>query len=100
MSTKPMEYVGVFGGIITTSGGIPQLYKIYRTRSAKDLSWGMLCMWATGLSMTLTYGISTNQFPVYVPAICSLTMTTAMLLSKWWFSRDPEEKYSALTRVP
>ena len=83
---KTMEYVGVIGGIVTTSGGIPQLYKMYRTKSAKDLSWGMLCMWATGLTMTLSYGLYTHQFPVYVPASCSLCMTLTMMAFKTRFS--------------
>ena len=84
-----MEYVGVLGGIITTSGGIPQLYKIYTTKSAKDLSFAMIGMWMTGLTMTLSYGIYTRQFAVYIPATCSLTMSSLMMMSKLYY-RDPE----------
>jgi MtN3 and saliva related transmembrane protein len=84
-----MEYVGVLGGIITTSGGIPQLYKIYTTKSAKDLSFVMIGMWITGLTMTLSYGIYTRQFAVYVPATCSLTMSSLMMMSKLYY-REPE----------
>ena len=93
-----MEYIGVFGGIITTSGGIPQLYKIHKTKSADDLSYGMLFMWVTGLSMTLTYGVYTNQFPVYVPASCSLCMSTLMILSKAYYSREYVQLSDVLLR--
>lgn len=91
-----MEYVGVIGGIITTSGGIPQLYKIHTTKSANDLSWGMLCMWMTGLSMTISYGISSNQFPVYIPSSCSLCMSILMSLSKLYYGSTT---YSQLTEI-
>lgn len=91
-----MDIIGVVGGIVTTSGGIPQLYKMYTTKSAGDLSWGMLSMWATGLSMTLSYGISTHQFPVYVPTLFSLSMTIVMMVFKHKYS---VEEFSPLSSV-
>jgi MtN3 and saliva related transmembrane protein len=80
-----MQYVGLVGGVITTFGGVPQIYKMYTTKRVDDLSWGMLCMWCTGLSMTLVYSMSSNQFAVYVPCVMSLGMTIVMILLKWYY---------------
>lgn len=91
-----MEYVGVLGGIITTSGAIPQLYKIYKTKSADDLSFCMIGMWITGLTMTLSYGIYTNQFAVYIPSSCSLCMSSLMLCSKFYYSREENNDYTSV----
>lgn len=93
-----MEYVGLFGGIITTSGGIPQLYKIHTTKSTKDLSWYMLFMWMTGLSMTITYGIHTRQFAVYVPSSFSFIMSISMTLSKFYYEKI--QRYSPYVSEP
>lgn len=78
-----MQYVGLVGGTITTLGGIPQIYKIHQTKQAEDLSWMMLSMWALGLTMTLIYSVSVNQFAVYIPTTLSLFMTLMMMLLKW-----------------
>lgn len=77
-----MEYVGLLGGTITTLGGVPQIYRIVKTKSARDLSWGMLSMWVTGLSMSLSYGIWYKQIAVWIPASTSLCMTCIMCICK------------------
>lgn len=80
-----MEYIGLIGGTITTLGGVPQIYKIIKTKRADDLSWGMLCMWITGLSMNLSYGISTRQIAVAIPTSSSLCMTCIMFFCKLYY---------------
>ena len=84
--------IGLLGGIITTCGGLPQIIKITQTKSADDLSWGMLILWLTGLSMTLGYGLYTNQVPVYVPTMLSIIM----IVLKWWHGR---QAYSPLINM-
>lgn len=80
-----MQYVGLVGGTITTLGRIPQIYQMHQTKQVGDLSWGMLYMWCIGLSMTLIYSVSANQFAVYVPTLLSLLMTLVMIWLKWLY---------------
>lgn len=77
-----IECVGLVGGILTTSGGIPQILQIARTRQTRDLNWGMIILWAIGLSLTTVYGVTTKQIPVYVSSIASLIQTFIMISCK------------------
>lgn len=75
-----IETIGIIGGILSSCGGIPQIYKILQTKQTKDLSWLMLSMWNTGLMMSLIYGIKIDKFPIYlnctISLISSLTITS------------------------
>lgn len=84
-----LSVVGFVGGAITTSGGIPQIIKMVRTKRTEDLSWSMLLMWLLGLGLTSCYGIASHQPPVYASSITSLSMTACMALMKWRFERVP-----------
>ena len=87
-----MEYAGLLGGIITTCGGVPQIYKIVKSKSAKDLSWGMLSMWFVGISLSFSYGVYTNQFAIYVPTTISFTMTNIMGWLKYYYSSNTKNE--------
>lgn len=93
------RYIGLTGGIITTCGGIPQIVKIHNDRDATNVSWGMLGMWITGLSMTTYYGLVSKQLPVYVSSISSMILTTIIGCQKLYWARassSPETQYHSV----
>ena len=83
-----MDAIGLIGGLITTAGGIPQLIKIFQTKKADDLSWGMLGLWGVGLTFTLVYGVSTHQPPIYLPTMVSILETGLMCLAKVYYRTE------------
>lgn len=93
-----METVGFIGGAITSLGGVPQIYKIVKTKKVDDLSWVMLGSWFVGLSMTLVYALSINATPVCVNAGFSLVNTSIILGLKAYFGKTLE--YVALDQIP
>jgi MtN3 and saliva related transmembrane protein len=52
-----MVIVGLLAAVLTTGSWIPQLVRVWRTRSTDDLSWGYLASFATGVFLWLVYGL-------------------------------------------
>jgi MtN3 and saliva related transmembrane protein len=52
-----MIIVGLLAAVLTTGSWIPQLVRVWRTRSTDDLSWGYLGTFASGVFLWLVYGI-------------------------------------------
>ncbi len=77
--------LGVIGGLITSFGGVPQIYKIVKTHKTKDLSWYMLASWLTGLSLTLSYGIMSREYPVIINACVSLSLSSTISFLKFYY---------------
>ncbi|MBY0435507.1 MAG: hypothetical protein K2U26_15505 [Cyclobacteriaceae bacterium] len=61
-----IEWVGHFGAFLTSITFIPQVYKVWQTRSATDLSLTMLFIVVTSTVVWLTYGIALMLWPVIV----------------------------------
>lgn len=83
-----MEAVGFVGGLITSLGGIPQIYKIIQTRKTEDLSWVMLSAWFVGLVMTTVYAFSIRATPICVNCVISLVNTCTISGLKVYYERQ------------
>lgn len=59
-----IEILGLVAAVVTTSCFIPQVYKISKEKSTKDISLVMYLIMALGLSLWLIYGISIKSTPV------------------------------------
>lgn len=51
------ELFGLVGGTLTTVSFLPQAFKVWRTRSTRDISLGMFALAWTGMWLWLIYGI-------------------------------------------
>lgn len=62
-----MEYVtfiGLFAAFLTTISLLPQIVKVWRTRSAKDVSSGMFSLQCGSVSMWVVYGFLMHDIPI------------------------------------
>lgn len=91
-----MEAVGFVGGLITSLGGIPQIYKIVTTRKTDDLSWAMLSAWFVGLTMTTVYAFSIRATPICVNCVISLTNTCTISGLKLYYGRQDTLEYASV----
>ena len=57
MISMNWEIVGAFAAALTTFGFVPQIVKIYRTKSVEDVSLIMLVQYCVGLFLWMVYGI-------------------------------------------
>jgi uncharacterized protein with PQ loop repeat len=61
-----LNSVAYIGGIILALQIIPQMIKIYQSKSASDLSYIFMFLNILGLSMMFVYALNNNDRPLYV----------------------------------
>jgi MtN3 and saliva related transmembrane protein len=75
--TFTRDFFGYTGGIFLSICTIPQIYLMYSTKSAKDVSLSYAILYFIGLSLTLVYlvleealaGVITMTFEVFLAAV-------------------------------
>jgi MtN3 and saliva related transmembrane protein len=78
-----IEILGLIAGTISSITFLPQVIKIWQTKSAKDLSIPMLLLLVLGVSMWLAYGIIIKNTPVIYTNSMVLFMSFIMLFFKF-----------------
>ncbi len=58
------EIIGYSATIVGTSLMLPQVYKSLKTKSVKDLSWGMLSLYFLNCLLWLIYGTLISSTPL------------------------------------
>lgn len=89
-SGRVMDHVtliGLLAGALTTIAFIPQLQQTWQTRSAKDVSLGMLLTFTTGVALWLLYGLLLGALPIILANLVTLVLTLAILILKLRFRR-------------
>jgi MtN3 and saliva related transmembrane protein len=80
-----IEILGLSAGTITSITFLPQVIRIWQTKSAKDLSLLMLMLLITGVVMWLTYGIIVKDTAIIYTNSMVLAMSLIMLYFKFRF---------------
>ena len=86
-----MDYIkllGLVAGTITSVTFLPQVIRIYKTKSAKDLSSTMLGMLIVGVAMWLAYGIAINDIAIIYTNGMVLFLSLIMLYFKFRFKEN------------
>jgi MtN3 and saliva related transmembrane protein len=79
------EWFGFIAGAITTLGFLPQVIRVYRLRSAWEISLTFTLLFITGLGCWLAYGIFLRLFPVILWNALSLVLAFALFYAKLRF---------------
>jgi MtN3 and saliva related transmembrane protein len=77
-----LDYTGYAAAACTTSAYIPQVLRVWRTRSTKDISLKMFLVLVTGLALWLTYGIWKGETPLIVANGITLLLASIILFFK------------------
>ena len=80
MMVDKITLIGSIAGFCTTVSFLPQMIKIHRTKSARDLSISMFIIFAFGVVSWLAYGILTGSVPI-IAANCVTLLFCAYILS-------------------
>ena len=83
-----INLVGAAGGIVSSVTFLPQVIKIWKTKSAKDLSMGTLMFLVLNVSLWLLYGILTNLYPIIITNGIVLSMVFIMVYFKLTFKEQ------------
>ena len=76
------QLVGFVAGFLTTIAFIPQVLKIWKSKSAKDVSLRTYSALTIGLSLWLIYGVLLVEPAIILWNAVTLVLATAILLMK------------------
>ncbi len=88
---QTITLIGLSAGTLTTLAFLPQVIKTWRSRSATDISAGMLSLFSIGLVLWLVYGIAIDALPIILANSVTLLLNIAILLMKWRFAASSKD---------
>ena len=77
--------VGLLAGLFTTIAFVPQVWQVWKSRSARDISLPMYLIFTAGVALWLGYGLLTGTMPVIVANAVTLVLAGAVLAMKLRF---------------
>ena len=79
--------VGYIAGSFTTLSFVPQVWQIWKAKSAKDVSTVMFSMDAVGLTLWLIYGFKVRSWPILFTNSLMLVMSLMIIYFKFRYER-------------
>lgn len=76
------ELLGFAGGLFITLGLVPQVWRLFRFRSAREISLSFTLLFLVGGACWLSYGLLLHLPPVILWNAISLGLMSAMLYAK------------------
>lgn len=81
------DLIGSAAAVCTTVSFLPQLIRVWRLKSARDISLTMFLVFSLGLILWLIYGVLTNSWPVIMANAVTLALSMGILLLKMRYDR-------------
>jgi MtN3 and saliva related transmembrane protein len=76
------ELIGIVAGLLTTVAFLPQAVKIWRSKSAKDVSLAMFVCFCAGIALWVIYGFMLGALPVILANVVTLCIAATILVFK------------------
>ena len=80
-----IDLIGSLASALTTFAFVPQVWRIWKTRSARDLSLPMYLIFTTGVVLWLVYGLMLGAMPIIAGNAVTLLLAGAVLAMKLKF---------------
>ena len=87
-SLSSMDILGLIAGSLTTIAFVPQLIKVWKSKSAEDISYVMFIMFIAGIVLWEVYGWGIHSMPVILFNIITFVLGLAILILKFIFDRE------------
>lgn len=82
---QPATMLGFVAGLLTTIAFLPQVIRVWRRRSAADLSFPMLAIFSTGVTLWLYYGWLVSDMPMMAANAVTLLLNCLLVAMKLRF---------------
>ena len=76
------EVLGFVAGALATLSFVPQVWRLYRLRSAQEISLPFNLLLMTGVTCWMIYGILLDLLPVILWNALTLVLVTSILFAK------------------
>ncbi|MGY9025078.1 MAG: SemiSWEET transporter [Candidatus Pelagibacterales bacterium] len=83
-----IHYIGILAGTLTTLAFVPQVIRVWRLKSAKDLSIWWLIIFCTGVSTWLIYGFMINDLPVILANAATIFLLILIIIAKIIYQKN------------
>jgi MtN3 and saliva related transmembrane protein len=74
--------VGLIAAAFTTIALIPQLMKVWKTKSTRDISTGMFTLYSSGLFLWFVYGVYIKDLPIILANSLAFIQALVILIFK------------------
>ena len=75
--------VGLIAAVLTTMSFLPQVMKVWKTKSTRDISTGMFMLSSSGLFLWFIYGVYIKDLPIILANSLSLIQALIILSFKF-----------------
>ncbi len=79
------DLIGAGAGTLSTVAFVPQAWRIWKTRSARDLSLPMYLIFTSGVALWFVYGLLLGAVPIIVCNGLTLVLAGTVLAMKLKF---------------
>ena len=79
---ETITIIGLIAAAFTTVALFPQLIKVWKTKSTKDISAGMFSLYCGGVLLWFIYGVYINNLPIIIANSLAFVQAVAILMFK------------------
>ena len=83
----PAEYLGIVAGLFTTFAVVPQIMRVYKLKSAREISLIFTSAMLGGVVIWLAYGIVLDLMPLIIWNSIGAVLNGWLLLAKFRYGR-------------
>ena len=84
---SPSEYLGIIAGIFTTFAVIPQIMRVYKLKSAREISLIFTTSMLLGVTIWLVYGIVSGLISLIIWNSIGIVLNSWLLFAKTRYGR-------------
>ena len=92
LSNARIDDLGYAAALLTTAAYVPQLVRVLRLRSARDISLPTFLMFAIGVVFWLFYGLYTGSRPIIASNSVTLVLAIGIVVLKLRYDRRAMEE--------
>lgn len=74
--------IGTIAGCLSTAAFVPQAWQIWKTKSARDVSWAMYAVLIAGVALWIVYGLRRGALPLVLTNGVILAVALVILAMK------------------
>jgi MtN3 and saliva related transmembrane protein len=79
---ETIEIVGLIAATLTTAAFVPQVYKVFKSKSTADISLTMYMVLFIGLMLWLLYGVQKESLPIILANTITGLLVAAVIILK------------------
>ena len=81
------EILGLVAGAITTGSFVPQVVRVYKIRSAREISLFFTILFLVGDLLWMSYGIYLKDLPIVLWNIMGASLACALMIAKFKYGK-------------